>query len=78
MYACVRCAARTPDSPPLPSTFVHTRTRAQVDRYGKGPVWRSNFWPILGDGIFSADFDNWLTQRKVRASVCGYVVWGLD
>jgi hypothetical protein len=37
-----------------------------VDRYGKGPIWRTNFWPILGDGIFSADFDNWLTQRKVR------------
>lgn len=41
----------------------------QVDRYGKGPVWRSNFWPILGDGIFSADFDNWLTQRKRAANM---------
>lgn len=37
-----------------------------VDLYGKGPVWRANFWPILGDGIFSADGHSWMVQRKVR------------
>ncbi len=40
-----------------------------VNIYGKGPVWRANFYPILGDGIFSADFDNWLTQRKRAANM---------
>lgn len=29
------------------------------------PLYTHSFSPLLGDGIFSADFDNWLTQRKV-------------
>lgn len=32
-------------------------------------MWRRNFWPILGDGIFSADGQNWLVQRKRAANM---------
>ena len=37
------------------------------DRFDKGPRFRSNFFDLLGRGIFNSDGADWLVQRKVAS-----------
>lgn len=40
-----------------------------VDNYEKGDFVKSTLFPLLGNGIFNADGEYWLNQRKVLCFV---------
>ncbi|WOL00077.1 hypothetical protein Cni_G08790 [Canna indica] len=41
--------------------------KTRFDNYPKGPTYHDVFLDLLGDGIFNADGDNWVFQRKTAA-----------
>ncbi|XP_010541445.1 PREDICTED: cytochrome P450 86A1-like [Tarenaya hassleriana] len=41
--------------------------RTRFDNYPKGPMWRTAFHDLLGQGIFNSDGETWLMQRKTAA-----------
>ncbi|WZY77396.1 hypothetical protein YC2023_023780 [Brassica napus] len=41
--------------------------KTRFDNYPKGPAWQAVFHDFLGQGIFNADGDTWLFQRKTAA-----------
>jgi hypothetical protein len=44
-----------------------THTLKNVKTYGKGPKWYSRMKHLLGNGIFSADGDQWYKHRKTSS-----------
>ncbi|KAJ3216192.1 hypothetical protein HDU67_009841 [Dinochytrium kinnereticum] len=43
--------------------------KTNFDNYGKGPHFTDAMRPLLGDGIFNTDGDNWKWQRKVSSHI---------
>ena len=41
--------------------------QTNADNYVKGDMWRSLFWELLGNGIFSADGSTWESHRKISS-----------
>lgn len=41
--------------------------KGNFDAYGKGPIFKSKFQLLLGDGIFNTDGDLWYKHRKTSA-----------
>ncbi|GAB4861728.1 hypothetical protein Ancab_036982 [Ancistrocladus abbreviatus] len=41
--------------------------KTRFDNYPKGPTWQAVFHDLLGKGIFNADGETWLFQRKTAA-----------
>lgn len=49
-----------------PEDLVHVLT-TNFRNYEKGRIFYDHFLPLLGQGIFSADGDSWMTQRKIAS-----------
>jgi len=43
--------------------------KAKLSNYEKGQVFEKNLGPLLGHGIFTADGEQWLWQRKLAAHI---------
>jgi len=41
--------------------------KGNFETYGKGPIFKSRFQALLGDGIFNTDGDKWYKHRKTSA-----------
>ena len=41
--------------------------KGNFDNFGKGPIFKSRFQGLLGDGIFNTDGDKWYKHRKTSA-----------